>query len=127
MAEPYTDADFENGHVLVHIELDGAGMSDAARATLQEFLDRVVATFRHLAHQRDQAIDDARFLSECAAKLLHGGDVLIEEATETMHDEVQRHLRRMFDPLRLSDVMSRYADVEPVTVQEHDEAEVANG
>lgn len=103
------------------------GLHVASPAELVRHAKEVQQDRDRYQDERDKAVEDAAFLSGCAAQLLHGGDALIEEVVENVHDEWQRQLRRMFDPLRLSDVMGRYVDVEPVTVQGRDEAEVANG
>lgn len=113
--QPYTDEE-----LLAYVDRQGP----EAACQHYRYLGKMI---RRLQSERDQAIDDARFLSECAAKLLHGAGELIEEVAENVHDEWQRQLRRAFDPLRIAEVTGRYVDVEPVTVQEHDEAEVANG
>jgi len=95
--------------------LDSAGTSE------------LVAQVTRLRTERDQAVHDAAFLAQCAAQLMHGGDALLEECAETVLEQLQRLMRRRFDVLRVVDVMNRYADVDPVTAQEHDAPEVANG
>jgi anthranilate phosphoribosyltransferase len=80
------------------------GLHVASPAELVRYVKEVI-------RGRDQAVDDAAFLSGCAAQLLHGGDALLEECRETVLDELQRLMRRRFDVLRVADVMERYADV----------------
>jgi hypothetical protein len=115
--EPYTDDELDRGMPLWREDFKRLGYPIDIR-----HIPSLYATVERLMAERDKAIDDAAFLSGCAAQLLHGGDALIEEVAENAYDDLQRQLRRMFDPLRLSDVMSRYVDTEPEA-----SAEVAGG